>query len=246
MEKLLFIGNSHMGAYVAAARSRTDVTFQFLKIADARYLRCHKRIDQQWQVTGALKDDLSAAIADGYRIISCIGGNAHNVFGMIQHPRAYDFVLPQAPELPLTQGAEIIPLATVKAALTKQARGHIEKITALASVGAACHIESPPPVYCDDFVGQNANRYFQDQNLGDLGVSPSYLRYKLWALHSEIIREGIAAANIPFVPTSPDVLDQHGYLREDLTTHDATHANEDYGLLMLDHIVQRKVPHASV
>jgi len=42
-------------------------------------------------------------------IVSVIGGNGHFRLGLVNNSRRHDFVLPEAPDLPLESGAEIIP-----------------------------------------------------------------------------------------------------------------------------------------
>ena len=238
MDKLLFLGNSHMGAFVAAGQdpSQAETEFRFLKITDPRYAPSLKNTGNGSAFGGVLGDELAAARADGFEIVSCIGGNAHNVIGMVQHPDPYDFVLPTAPDMPLTAGAQVVPYRLVKARLAAAVIGQLKNLMSLAATGPVQHIESPPPIYSDDWVLKNGNRLFQDNGLGSMGVSPAHLRYKLWDLHSQIFEETAAANGVTFVKSPAGVKDDHGYLREDFSSNDATHANRQYGLALLTEI----------
>lgn len=238
MTKVLFIGNSHMGAFVAAAQdpSQTEAAFQFLKITDPKYAASMKNLDTDVAFEGALADDLNAAKDAGFQIVSCIGGNAHNVVGMVQHPQPYDFVLPDMPDMPLIEGAQIVPHALVKDRLTNAAAGQLRYLSVLAKFGDVQHVESPPPIYSDSWVMENANRLFQDKGANSLGVSPAHLRYKLWALHSQIFAATAQQHGVTFVSNPDAVKDEHGYLRQDFSSHDATHANRLYGLALLTKI----------
>ncbi|MEI9987948.1 MAG: hypothetical protein WDN69_35515 [Aliidongia sp.] len=50
-----------------------------------------------------LRADLAERVGRGRPILSLVGGSAHTVLGMVEHPRPFDFVLPSAPTLPVDE-----------------------------------------------------------------------------------------------------------------------------------------------
>lgn len=76
--------------------------------------------------------------------MSCVAGNAHYSLGLINNPRGFDFVLPLAPDMPLQEGAEIIPYGLIRKHLLDMAH---ETIPALHKAARApmAQLGSPPP-----------------------------------------------------------------------------------------------------
>jgi hypothetical protein len=63
-------------------------------------------------------------------------------------------------------------------------------------------------------------------------ISPRFLRYKLWHLHSEIIQEFCIKRNIGFIRCPPETVDAEGFLLPQFYA-DPMHVNEAYGALVL-------------
>jgi hypothetical protein len=60
-----------------------------------------------------------------------------------------------------------------------------------------------------------------------------FVRYKLWRLHSQIMRGHAEEAGIRFVAHPREAVDEEGFLRDELCGN-ATHANAAYGALILE------------
>jgi hypothetical protein len=162
-----------------------------------------------------------------------IYGNAHTLFALVKHPRPFDFVLAEQPELPLDPESELIPEAFVEAAL----RDRMTRTEPLIA-GIARHfpvplfqIESSPPVRSAEHVLATRESVFWDVlKLGELGVAPDFLRYKLWRLHSRLVREVCDKHGVTFVAAPSETQDADGFLVEaGCTRGDATHGNAWYG-----------------
>lgn len=169
--------------------------------------------------------------------LSSFGGNRHNIFGLIDHPTPFDFILPSHPDLPLRRNATLIPYDVLRDALTSFTHASLSEISALRNTyaGYVGHLESPPPNGDDAYVRKFLDPYFKDKAKG-LGIAPRHLRLKLWRLHSEIVLEHCKMRNIDFIPVPEESRDQDGFLLPQGYSTSATHANHWYGSLVVAQI----------
>jgi hypothetical protein len=182
------------------------------------------------QAAPRLNPDLAWRL--GEFVVSAVGGSAHDMIGLAQHPRPFDFVLPERPGLPLIDGAEIVPAEAVSAAIRlKMEDEQLDLVRLLAGPGRrALHVESPPPSAPDARLAQEMGMmpYAAEPHLGP---SPVWLRYKLWRLHSAIVRQACEAAGVEFLAHPQAALVDGCYLRPELY-HRPCHANAAYGELV--------------
>jgi hypothetical protein len=161
-----------------------------------------------------------------------IGGQVHNVLGLVELPEPIDLVVPELSAMPAKPGRRVIPLGlieeTIRAKL-KAAFIAMGKICTLLPVPAV-HICSPPPVARDDYFKERSNIFSEKISLH--GVAPASVRYKLWWVHSRLVREFCDRSGIAYLPPPKESLDTEGYLAEGFAV-DATHANAAYGRLVL-------------
>jgi hypothetical protein len=165
-------------------------------------------------------------------LFSLVGGAVHLDIGLFDHPRPYDFVWPERQDLPLSNGAELVPYDAIYAAMQARTQPYLEIIGAIRAAirGPMFHMESPP-TYADETVPPNAPdswTYFRENP----SISPVWLRYKLWRVHSGIVRAYCTQANITFVPHPPEVVDAQGLLVAAFHGLIA-HANQAYGALVV-------------
>ncbi|CAM3247461.1 hypothetical protein [Asticcacaulis taihuensis] len=168
--------------------------------------------------------------------ISMFGGNAHNALTLLEHPRPFDFILPEAPDLPRIAGAELVPADYIAAFLLRLAYRYILNAETLrnATDRPVYHLESPPPIGDDKFVTSHLEQYFRDQTTeAEPKIAPRILRYKLWRLHSRIIQGASESRNITFVASPPEAQDDEGFLRPEGYGNDSTHAGPGYADLCL-------------
>jgi hypothetical protein len=87
-------------------------------------------------------------------------------------------------------------------------------------------------------------KYFTDiaESLGvvvsDLVVSSDSLRLALWKLISEMLESYANSMGLHFLDTPIESLDTSGLLLEKYWVADTTHANESYGLMQMERIIQ--------
>lgn len=182
-----------------------------------------------------LRPDLAERIARGRKVLSTIGGSAHTVLGMVEHPRPFDFVLPADATLPVDEAREIVPAEAVRAKLADLAGAYFATLPALVDAAAVpvIQIQPPPPVADDSRIAPKVPwGLFPGQ---PRAIAPKWLRYKLWRLHGELIAAACAKFGIIFLPAPETAQDGEGFLDPGYD-EDGAHANAAYGALVLDQV----------
>jgi hypothetical protein len=233
---ILAIGASHLVALQGAARQIGSAPrIAFVQLRDARY---RGAIERGGDGKPSLGWSLAEDVAEPSRklIVSLIGGNKHNILGLLNHPRPFDFVLPDEPDLPFTEGAECVPVELVADSLTRRAANEFDLLRTIraATTVPMVHMESPPPNPSVAHIRRHPG-VFRDR-IDALGVAPAHLRYKLWRVHSSVVRAACADAGIQFVPAPREALDAHSMLRKAAWADDPTHGSAWYGALVLKQI----------
>jgi hypothetical protein len=241
---VLIAGHSHLAAlrhvYRALSRAQGDKTLPFT--VEFLFLRDRKRDDLKKKQgptalpLDAIRDAVTRSAAK--YVVSCVGGNAHTSLGLINHPQPFDFVLPEEPDLPLIPGAEILPSEAVRAAL----RSKMQKPdAALAELRAATsrpmiHLESPPPIPSEEHIRKYPSVF--EARIAARGVTPITLRYKLWRLHSSIVRESCKQLGVSFMTVPPSAQNSDGTLVEQAWNDDPTHGNRWYGIRVMHRLAK--------
>jgi hypothetical protein len=240
---LLVIGHSHIQALIdAEIKHRQSLArapngaISFIKMLDERYYPNIEMENGRLVLNKALTQRLNQGIIDAGGkpiIVDCISGNEYHFFGLVQHARPFDFVLPAAPHLPLQPGAEIIPSSLVEATMRHAMEFGLAILSALreATELPIWHIQSPPPILSETHILAHPTQF--KEAIEEYGVAPATLRWKLWQLQSQLYQEACEAANIHFLPTPALARDPNGFLMEAGWSQDPTHANSWYGELVL-------------
>ena len=232
---ILVIGQSHVGAIRAAAKARREADPERLRTRVIHTLESHYAPEVSGDGDG---DGFSPVLVETIRdqidrhdplVASASGGNIHNGFALVRHPRPYDFLLSGEHGPPLDPEAEPISEALVRAALEDglaRDRVRLREIARIA--GGFVHLESPPPLADGAYIAAQADAYFRDRDVGVLGVASAGLRYKIWRLHSRIVAGYVAALGGRFLPAPRETQDDRGFLLQAFAG-DATHGNQAYG-----------------
>jgi hypothetical protein len=229
---ILCIGHSHL-ACVARAATTEGVSLRSFNFWDLP--NAVNRSGEQASFSAVISDALAT---HGGAVFSMIGGAAHVVMGMLVHPRRFDFVLPEAPELPLDPQAELLPALAVRHVIESLT---VEYLALMAEVrrlshGSMYHMEPPPPsadgarMYLDVPWGMFPDRCAE--------ISAAALRYKLWRVHSQVLQEWCSRSDVQLVAAPPASMDQSGFM-PDAFYGDGAHANDHYGALVLRQMQER-------
>jgi len=172
--------------------------------------------------------------------VSMFGGNAHNALTLLEHPKPFDFILPENPSRERLKEALLLPSGYMRGFIDKLAEVYMLNLATLrhAFPDTVVHIESPPPVGSDSFLMANLDKYFEGQ-YDNPRPAPRELRYKLWRLHSAIIRDHAEAAGVSFLEYPQNTTDAQGFLLPAYYSNDATHAGPAYGLEVLKQLEAR-------
>jgi hypothetical protein len=172
-------------------------------------------------------------------VISVIGGNQHAVFSLVRHPQPYDFIEPDDHEQSLSGDVALIPYRALSSYFSEGVKGRdgksleeIRKVT----VAKMFHIVPPPPKRDNGFIEVYHEERFAQEGITSLGVSPPELRMKFWRLQTKVLTEICRDLDIHIMLPPKKSLDKDGFLKPEYYANDATHANPEYGELIIQEI----------
>lgn len=165
-------------------------------------------------------------------VYSYIGGGAHTVIGLVSHPRRYDFVLPENPDLPIDPRAELVPADAVLEVLERETEPYLKLMLHLRMLAPdrLVHMEPPPPCLDNDRIAPHIPWPLFPGMRQE--VAPPWLRYKAWRLHSGLVSRWCAQHRIEFRAHPRAAADAAGFLKDEFFL-DGVHANPGYGRLLL-------------
>ena len=232
---VLVVGQSHTAAIQKAAKTHRETW------PDEPRTRIIHTLAEPYRSEGQEFGPLARAAIEEQiarhqpRLVSMLGGNAHNMISLLRHARPYDFILHGEAEAgpPIDPDCELVPEALVRAALEERLQTDFWRLDRLHEIaGPFIHVESPPPVISEAFIRDRAEVYFRDYNDQEIVPASHGIRWRIWRLNSRIMREKVEAMGCRFMSVPPEALDADGFLRLDLAA-DPTHANEAYGELLI-------------
>lgn len=250
-KKILGIGHSHILSVQFALISQSNeskenskLEFQTIWLGDDRYKNFREHVGNGGIEGFVWADKIASEVKklnpETDILFSAFGGNAHNILGMVQHPRPFDFILSSRPNLLLNEKVELVPEKIVEIAMTAQG-GFPETVWCLRAVrsmysGRIVHIESPPPIKDVDYLRNYAGAFKEQFDI--YGISPPILRYKLWQLHSMLIKKECMMQNIEFIECPKEFMDEDGFLKSNGLAMDTTHANAEYGDSVIKQLIE--------
>lgn len=231
--RILVFGDSHTDALEQARKQRAGSgddpirVLRFLKIKNGK------------EFGNVTLDAATAMVAEspaGELVASTIGGNQHQIFGLVQHPVAFDFIEPGSPKPPDSEPYELIPYRTMWAVFEKGLRGKDgQRLTALReAIGRPIyHVKPPPPKESTAHILKRHETTFREAGLAERGVTPAPIRLKLWRLQCAVLESLCTEWGIRILPPPEGTQTPEGYLKPEYYGNDATHANAAYGELVL-------------
>lgn len=249
---LIFIGHSHLSSIVSALAPRDGETYDpedgceyfiFNTMQHGANFQFSVPAENGGYVLNPeLVRLIDERVPPTYQrvLVSMFGGNAHNALTLLEHPTPFDFILPEQPGCPRISGTELVPYGVISRFVLNLAEPYMLNLATLRNAfpDPVIHIESPPPLGDDDYVLENLEGYFRDQT-EDPKPAPRWLRYKLWRLHSVLIKEHAEAHGVEFLPAPPEAIDEEGFLMRSDYGSDSTHAGPSYGLRILKQLEAR-------
>lgn len=242
-QALILLGHSHVAAVVDALKLRQPAAGNGMLYVHDVWAHNTQYADSDGAGGIAFNKDVLSLIertvpADQPRqYITMFGGNGHVLLALSKHPRPFDFVLPERPDLPLDPTAEVVPYDYLAETLKPLMMSYIWQMIGLRQAlgqSILC-IETPPPYGDDAYVSQNLGSYIPDPK----NIVGRAMRYKMWRLHSNLLKYFCDACGIEFLSAPEAGIDPEGFLRREGYGIDATHANAWYGELLLRKLEQR-------
>ncbi len=184
------------------------------------------------------RDDTKALLAGGDGpILSFVSGVQHVQIGLrrLYYPAEppFDFVLPEAPHLPLDQGAEIIPFDAMWQVMRRWFSPRLKILRRLTRLAPGRVVQFvPPPPAPDSWVEALVRRH---KGATPVGLPSRVLRWKLWRLTADVFRQHAGTFGARFVDCPPQAVDADGFMRDELVRN-LTHGNQAFGALVLDQI----------
>lgn len=246
MLNFVALGHSHIvslakGAYALQAQGAgvagSPAVGHFHYLYDESYLP-----DVQEGPNGPiLNRKIAAALeaGDPRFVLLSVGGNEHNVLSIAQPVSRYDFVLGEAPDLPVDEAAQLIPEMMMRETIREWMSKKIAVMKAIrrATSLPTIQVEPPPPVPREQVLAYPKEFFRKTVDLRKL--SPDSLRYKMWRLQSDLYVEICAELDVAYVTTPPDLIGPGGMLPKMAWSQDATHANEHFGERMMGEVFRR-------
>ena len=231
--KLSVVGNSHIASVSAAGQVVRDAGLEH------RVMRSSAHVVDQPDGSKAIKRETADFLhAEPGPIFSMIGGNGHNVFGLVYPQKPFDFYHPDYPDRPPLPNW-IIPYEQVWDSVMRRSETRLKELRALVAAcpGRVIHLESPPPIASQSWLTARLAPRMEAAGLNSYQVAAPSVRFKLWRIGSAIFREECARLGVPFLPAPPEASDENGFLRRRYW-RDPTHANGQYGALLIRQMME--------
>lgn len=213
MRKILIVGNSHTVCIKAAAKNVQNV-----KVVNARV------------------DDMASTEMEAFGpdvVALAFRGNAHNVLSLFEHP------------VPFTSGGLLddvgdrvsIPLMQIRDVMNAQVEGmrvdtgRMHKRFPNADFVYIC---APPPLEITAAV-TNIPRTFR--GVMKNGVAPSDVRLLFYDVQTEFFQDLAKHNGAGFIFPPQQALTSEGLLASNYCSNDPTHANIEYGKLVLQQVI---------
>ncbi len=248
MKKIALLGHSHIhaikrGIVLLDDKHKQMFDGSYFHFRQKQYLP-HFEDEGLLNMNPELLHDLAEALSGAEIVLLTIIGNEHNVFGLANHPRPFDFILRGSDDHEIDQHAEFIPQDFVETAMLEyciEGAPIFKTIRKLVPAETPIYqLQSPPPISDNGYILAHPDRY--EKRFERHGVAPKNLRLKLWKLYSQIIQGYCADAGITYVPVPDAAKDDEGFLFREGWGNEPTHASPAYGKLvwqdLLDNVLK--------
>lgn len=231
--RILVFGHSHTDALEKARKQRASSGNSHISV-----LRLSKAKNGT-EIGDVSPDAAAAMVAESSPhdlIASTVGGNLHQVFGLVQHPVAFDFIEPGSPSSPDSQPCVLIPYQTIWAVFERRLRPKDGLQIATLREAAArpiYHLLPPPPKESAAHILQRHESEFAKADIATNGVTPAPIRLKLWRLQCAVLQSLCTEWGVRLLPPPDGTQTPEGFLKPEYYKNDATHANPAYGELVL-------------
>jgi hypothetical protein len=233
---ILVFGDSHTDALKRAHAERGAPRNEHIRVV--RYSVVKKGGKDLGDVPVEATGSIVAEAAANTVIASVMGGNQHQVFGLVQHPEPFDFIEPESPSS-WDKQRTLIPYRSIWVTFEKGLRGKDgQRLTALREMAGRpiYHLAPPPPKESAEHILKKFETAFAEAGLATKGVTPGPIRLKIWRLQCAVLKYLCEQWDIRLLPPPDGTQTPEGFLKPEYYANDATHANASYGELVLQQL----------
>jgi hypothetical protein len=178
---------------------------------------------------------------DRIQLFSLMGGGHHQALTLLDNGHPIEVILPAQPNLPVRDDATLLSHDFVKDIFLQLIASSFKVMECLRRAFPDLpysQIECPPANGDNIFIRGHLGRYFEDnfppEQLERLSTPAQ--RYKFWVLQSEMYADKCAELGIDYMRVPESAIGDDGFLKPEHYGQDSTHANADYGRVILDSI----------
>ena len=244
---VILIGDSHYSAVLRAAQLSLQPDLEGAPSTLFLFNAWKYGLNYPFVESGALNPELVGnirAIAETHNIVQIVtlfGGAHHIALTLLDQGKPWDFVLADHQDLPIAPQAQVFSSAYVTDMFAQVMCVPFDNMAAMRKAFPDlpyAQIEAPAPNGDNDYILANLDQYFK--NLVPEGaeprISPASLRLKAWYLQSDMYRRQCAKLGMTYLAAPAQATDENGYLKPEYYGSDASHANGDYGALVIAEI----------
>lgn len=229
--RLFGLGHSHILALLRGAELLSPdegIIVDGINLRDVGFTNLPHR-----GLNGHAAKEIKKRAAKADLIFLSILGNQHARLGLIEPPVPVDFYHPDLPQLPIHDGAVVVPYRTIAHTVRDSLERVAEHYAYLKRIldKPLVQCQPPPPNPSESHIRKHPN-VFQAQ-LSRSRVAAASFRMKMWKAQGEVMLQMCAEAGIEFLPCPQAALDESGFLAESAWALDPVHANAGYGALVL-------------
>ena len=238
VKRILILGHSHTNAIKIALRTWSNGACKGIQVQALGYAR-----EKNGKLIGDVSEEeinvLASNLNSSDLLVSAIGGNMHQVVSLVQHPIAFDFFMQDELLYSYLGLKEIIPYSQILDFFTSALRTKdCNKLLQLKQSAKCkvCHLIPPPPKENHEHILKKPESTFVNNGIMQKGISNPYLRLKTWKVQVKALEVICREMGVELLKPPADTVKKSGFLKEEYYANDATHANAEYGLLVLNQL----------
>jgi len=180
------------------------------------------------------KKSISKLQANDMLVISILG-TMHNILGLIKHSQPF-YISNSKLDKCIPYGYEVIPANCMQDLFYNQwKKSNIVSDLKSISLAPVYHLMPPPPKENIDYIKSKTSNY-RGSVIDEINLNRSDIRLSLWQLEMEALKKFLCNMGVKLLKPPNQSLSEHGYLKEEYYANDTTHANAQYGLLVLNQL----------
>ena len=232
MTRAVVIGQSHCNSIATALEGERD------GIAVYRVGVPFAEGEEPFTFSAAMR--MVAGLSEKLPIFVSTLGAYHNQLGLLESGTPFDFLLEPADETAAPPPAVRVPNRAVASAFNLIFNEAV-KIRKLKRAARApiYMLSTPPPKQDNAFVKsilmKQKKKVYNGRSFLEFDVERPEIRLKLWRLEARLLEQWSALEDMHFVAAPEEAFDEAGFLSPRFY-EDATHANAQYGSLVVDQI----------